>query len=1086
MNKILRILLVLPILIGSSAAIPQVHTDTSTALVDPIQTYDRYSNPRFDHLTVDDGLSQSIVHAILQDSQGYLWFGTENGLNRYDGDKFLIFKSNPADPNSLPDSYITALTEDPSGGIWIGTRFGGLSHYDPSTGEFKNYPHEASDTTSLDSPTVNCLYVDYDNQLLIGTPYGLNIYLPESGTFEHARQSWVRPYNSALNNILSIYRDSGGILWVGTSYGLTSYSFSEGWSNAFFEDLSNNINDENIYNQTPLAWETRGISEDSNNGLWLASNMGISRLDLTTGELTTFRHDNEDPTGLSDQYVYDLLIDTNGTVWIGTKNGLNRYDQNTGSFVHYFRNPQNPYSLSSEVILSIYEDREGILWLGTFGGGVNKLDRNKAKFDLYQSNPDDPSSLSPFPIYGLTEGVDGSIWLATYGGGLDRLDRSTGRVAHYRNIQGDNGSLINDYLWSVFQDHNGNLWVGSEGGLDWLDLDTGLFTHYLPDSKNPVALRGAIIGQIYEDHVGDLWIATSAGLSRFNLDTGLFRTYVPNSFDIASFSSIQPTAIFETQEGDLWIGTNNRGLELYVRKEDEFIHYRHDVRDPTSLAGDCISAILQDSQGSLWVATCGTGLDKMDKESDTFIHYTKQDGLPSNVILGIVEDNDGKLWISTNDGISCFDPSLGTFRNFDISDGLQSNEFDKYAYAKTRDGAIIMGGIDGLNIFQPKQVSDNPYIPPIVLTGISQGGEAINPKGHVNNQANYILGWPNNYFDFEYAAMSFSNPEENQYAYILEPFDKDWIEMGNRRFGRYTNLPGGDYTLKIKGSNNDGVWNDKGLSISVKVIPPFWSSTWFQLSTILIVIGLVFTGYRWRLRNIQSYNRELERQVLERTVEIERLFEKTKELAVIEERNRLARDLHDSVKQKAFAAMAQLGTAQSILSQDPLSARSHLEEAETLVSEVIEELTFLIQEMYPLVLKEKGLMSVLRSYIYEWQDRNSIQVNLEVFNERRIDIQIEQALFRVIQEALSNVARHSNAAKVDLTLHFSKNRIELTIKDNGRGFDKVARMNGVGLQSMQERAHMIYGHLTITTAPGQGTIIRLVVPLRSPILKTTG
>ena len=283
MMNILRILLVLPILIGSSAAIPQVHSGTSFTLADTIQTYDQYSNPRFDHLTVDDGLSQSIVHAILQDGQGYLWFGTENGLNRFDGDKFLIFKSNPADPNSLPDSYITALTVDPSGGIWIGTRFGGLSHYDPSTGEFKNYPHEASDSTSLDSPTVNCLYVDDDNRLWIGTPYGLNILTPDGSTFEHARQSWVRPYNSALNNVLSIYRDSRGILWVGTSYGLASYSFSEGWSNTFFENVSKNINDESVYEQTPLAWETRGISEDSHDGLWLASNMGVTRLDLSSG-----------------------------------------------------------------------------------------------------------------------------------------------------------------------------------------------------------------------------------------------------------------------------------------------------------------------------------------------------------------------------------------------------------------------------------------------------------------------------------------------------------------------------------------------------------------------------------------------------------------------------------------------------------------------------------------------------------------------------------------------------------------------------------------------------------------------------------
>ncbi len=1078
--------MVLPLLLGTAAAIPQVRTRTSSALTDPIQTYDRYSNPRFGHLSVDDGLSQSIVHSILQDNQGYLWFGTENGLNRYDGDKFLVFKSNPADPNSLPDSYITALSADPDGGIWIGTRFGGLSHYDPLNGEFKNYPHEASDATSLDSPTVNCLYVDRDNRLLIGTPYGLNILEPDGSTFEHARQSWVRPYNSALNNILSIYRDSRGTLWVGTSYGLASYGFSEGWSNTYFEDVSNNINAENIYEQTPLAWETRAISEDSHDGLWLASNMGVTRLDLSSGMLTTFRHEDGDPTSLSDQYVYDLLIDTSGIVWVGTKNGLNRYDQKTGSFVQYYRSPQNPYGLSSEVILSLYEDREGILWLGTFGGGINSLDGNKAKFDLYQSNPDDPSSLSPFPIYGVTEGSDGSIWLATYGGGLDQLDRSSGHVTHYRNIQGDDGSLINDHVWSVYQVPDGDLWVGSEGGLDRLNSLDGTFSHYLPNPKGPDTLRGAVTGQIYEDHIGDLWIATSAGLTRFNIDSGKFKTYAPNSYDLSSFSSIQPTAIFETREGDLLIGTNNLGLERYQRKEDQFIHYRHNVRDPTSLAGDCICAILQDSRGSVWISTCGTGLDKMDVESGTFIHYTKQDGLPSNVILGVVEDDNGKLWISTNAGISCYEHSLGTFRNYDINDGLQSNEFNRYSYTRTRDGAIIMGGIGGLNVFLPEQIKDNSYIPPIVLNSISHGGEPIDPKGFTDNRSIYILGWPNNYFDFEYAALSYSNPEENQYAYILEPFDKDWIEMGNRRIGRYTNLPGGEYTLKIKGSNNDGVWNKQGLSISIKVIPPFWSNVWFQATAILIAAGSIFTGYRLRLRNIQSHNRELERQVQERTVEIERLFEKTKELAVIEERNRLARDLHDSVKQKAFAAMAQLATAQTFISKNPSTARSHLEEAETLVSEVIEELTFLIQEMYPLVLKEKGLVSVLHSYIYEWQERNSIQVNLEVFNERRIDIQIEQAIFRVIQEALSNVARHSNAAKVDLTLLYSKNRIEMTIKDNGRGFDKAACMNGVGLQSMQERAHMIYGHLTITSAPGQGTSVRLVVPLKSPTIKTTG
>jgi signal transduction histidine kinase/ligand-binding sensor domain-containing protein len=1078
MNNLYRLFLVVAISLGTWFVIPQAQAGAALAPPDPLQTYDRYTNPRFDHLTVENGLSQSSVRAILQDKQGYLWFGTEDGLNRYDGDKFVVFKSDPTNPNSLPDSHITALALDRSGGIWIGTRLGGLSRYNPESGRFVNYPHEANDSTSLDSPSVNCLFVDNDNRLLVGTPYGLNVFLPESGTFEHIRQSRVKPFSSALNNILSIYRASNGALWLGTSYGLVGYDFSDNWFNTYSE--------QSIYAQTPLAREIRRISEDFQEGLWLAGNTGVTRFDLSTGKLESFRHDETNPTSLSDQYIYDLLVDINGTVWVGSKNGLNRYDQNTKTFSHYFRNPLNPYSLTSDIILSMYEDREGILWLGTFGGGVNKLDRNKAKFDLYQANPDDSYSLNSFPIFGLTEGQDGSIWLATYGGGLERLDRKTGRVIHYRNILEDDNSLIDDYLWSVFEDHNGVLWVGSEGGLDMLDPDTGVFTHYLPDVNNPKSLAGAVIGQIFEDHNNEIWIATSGGLSRFYRTTGLYRTYAPDSEDPDSFSSYQPTAIYETREGDLWIGTYNRGLELYLRNDDIFRHYRHDVRDPGSLSGDSICAILQDSLGSLWIATCNTGLEKMNVESGTFTHYTKEDGLPSNVILGLIEDDRGKLWISTSDGISCFDPSLETFKNYDISDGLQSDEFSRYAYAKTRDGAIVMGGIDGLNIFQPEQIIDNPYIPPIVLTGISQGDEPIRPRGYVNNQVNYVLSWPNNYFDFEYAALSYSNPRDNQYAFMLEPFDKEWIEMGNRRFGRYTNLPGGEYTLRIRGSNNDQVWNEEGLSISVSVIPPIWNNVWFQLAAIFTVIGIIFSGYRWRLRNVQSNNRELERQVQERTVEIERLFEKTKELAVIEERNRLARDLHDSVKQKAFAAMAQLGTAQAVVVKNPEAAKQHLEEAETLVSDVIEELTFLIQEMYPLVLKEKGLISVLQSYIYEWQARNSIQANLEVIDERRIDIQIEQALFRIIQEALSNVARHSGARKVDLSLQFSKTKIDLTIIDNGCGFDKTTHLGGVGLQSMQERTCMINGKLQIMAVPGQGTTINITVPLSNSRKKTEG
>jgi signal transduction histidine kinase len=310
----------------------------------------------------------------------------------------------------------------------------------------------------------------------------------------------------------------------------------------------------------------------------------------------------------------------------------------------------------------------------------------------------------------------------------------------------------------------------------------------------------------------------------------------------------------------------------------------------------------------------------------------------------------------------------------------------------------------------------------------------------------------------------------------LEGFDKTWVELGTRRFGRYTNLPGGDFTLRLRGTNNDGVWNEQGAVVKVVVVPPFWQTWVFRISAALFVGALVIAGYRLRINRVQAHNRELERLVSERTREIEQLFEKTKELAVVEERNRLARDLHDSAKQKAFAALAQLGASRGVMKKDPLTARGHLDEAENLVYEVIQELTFLIQEMYPLALKEKGLVTVLREYIYEWENRTDIQVGLKVAGERELPLQVEQALYRIVQESLANIARHSRAGRVEVNLNYLEADVELTIQDNGAGFDPAQKPTGEGLRSMHERAAMIQGHFQIDSHPGRGTLIQVRVP----------
>jgi signal transduction histidine kinase len=432
--------------------------------------------------------------------------------------------------------------------------------------------------------------------------------------------------------------------------------------------------------------------------------------------------------------------------------------------------------------------------------------------------------------------------------------------------------------------------------------------------------------------------------------------------------------------------------------------------------------------------------------------------------------------LSTNHGISRFDPESETFRNYSVSDGLGSMEFNQFAFAEAPNGAMYFGSINGLNVFFPEEIRDNPYKPPITLTSLTQLGSPLETGQTPESLDEIVLTWPQNSFEFEFTVLGFSNPAQNQYAYKLENFDKDWYELGSKRNGRYTNLPGGTYTLRLKAANSDGVWDEEGKSIRVTVIPPFWQTWWFRIGSALFIIASVAVGYRVRMRQVESHNRELEALVRKRTAEIEELFEQTKELAVMEERNRLARDLHDSAKQKAFAALAQLGTVNGMLRSNPVVWK-HLNEAENLVYEVIQELTFLIQEMYPAALMEKGLPTTVREYLFEWENRNEIHVDLVMRDERLLGLKIEQAIYRVIQESLANVARHSRAGRVAVSLQYFPDSLEVSISDNGCGFDITKKMRGLGLRSIRERIESIGGEVRFESGNGQGTRVFVRVPL---------
>lgn len=1041
---------------------------------------------RFQKISLEEGLSQGIVNVILQDRQGFIWFGTQDGLNRYDGYNFKVYKSNSEDPASLSDNWIESLFEDKDGYIWIGTYQGGLNKYDPLTDTFTHFIFNPNNPASIGSGTIYAILQDRSGTLWVGSEDGLNKFDPATNSFTHYRNNPNAPNSLSNNNIHAIYQSQGGSLWIGTlGGGLERFDPITGKFQHFRAnpDAKSAIN--NDMENTVIIEEKNAISndivrtvlEDANGDVWIGTERGLNRFDSSTGQ---FRHymTTESNSSISNNTVYALLIDRAGTLWVGTEFGLNRFDETSGKFTRYISNPLISDSLSSNTISSLYEDREGVLWVGTMGGGVNKHSPTQDKFTFYRSDPGRPLGIPVEDVISIYADPSGIAWLGTDGGGLARFDPTTGLTIQYKNDPRNPRSLRHSSILAIYRDHAGILWIGTKNGLDQMNELEGEFIHHTDNKDDPnTGIRSNYISAIYESPDETFWIGTKRGLDRYERATGVF-THIVDPAKPQDATAKPVTSIFEDRDGRLWVGTFGAGAFRLDRKNGTFRYYKTDAGDPTSLNRNVVLSIYQDFQGTIWLATAGGGLNKYNEATDSFSALTEHDGLPNNFIYCIIPDELGNLWLPTDFGLSRFNPFTETFQNYTTGDGLQSNEFTPGACSRSVNGDIYVGGIEGINLFTPSQIRANSYIPPMALTSFTQNEKPIPIISSDKSNQEIVLNWSQNPIQFEFTSLSFADPLKNQYAYMLEGFDTKWNKIGNKHEGRYTNLPGGEYKLRLKGSNNDGVWNEIGTTINITVMPPFWQTWWFYLLVGLTVIAGVLGGYRLRVHGIESRQRELEYEVQERTRKIQHLFEQTKELAIIEERNRLARDLHDSAKQKAFAALAQIGTASGIIqnNNDPSSAREHLNEAENLVYDVIQELTFLIQEMYPLALKEKGLATSVREYLYEWENRTGIPISVCIENERRLPLKMEQALYRITQEALANIARHSHANAVEVAMKYGIETIHLSISDDGCGFDPKQKPNGIGLCSIRERAESINGQVIIESAFGKGTCINIIVP----------
>ncbi len=1075
---------------------------------------------QFERLSVEHGLSQSTVTCILQDSRGFMWFGTRDGLNRYDGSGFKVYKHDPQDADSLGHNQVTALAEGPAGMLWIGTDGGGLDRLDLKTETFAHYRHSPADLASLADDQVTSLLADRDGVLWIGTGKGLDRLDRMAGQFIHHRNDPQDPYSLWGGRIESIYQDREGILWVGTNgNGLNRFDPTTGR----FTHFQNDPDDPDSLISNYLV---QAIYEDREGDLWVGTFEGLDRLDRQTGHMVHYQHDPNDPHSLSNNSIASLHQDSSGLLWVGTLGGgLAILDPATGRFVQQQSSPRDFRSLSSNTVLSIYESRMSVLWIGTAGGGVNWVDPLAERFALFQNDPGDPNSLSNNIVPSILQDRQGNLWIGTLGGGLNRLDRQTHTWRQYRNDPTDPDSLSNNNVSAIYEDRDGVLWVGTlGGGLDRFERGTERFIHFPSDAGDPLSLGNPFVYSILEDREGRLWVATDeglhGGLHRLDRDRERFTHFKHDPSDRHSVSSNWVRALYEDGSGGLWISIVGAGLNRFDPATERFDRYEHNPNDLSSLSHAPVTAVHQDQEGMLWLGTDGGGLNKLDPESGTFVQYTTKDGLPSDAICAILEedaaaggepvDRGGYLWISTSSGLSRFDPRTETFRNFDASDGLQGNEFIVRAGFRSGSGEMFFGGMNGLNAFYPSRVRDNPQVPPVVLTSIRQNGEDVPLPTAVEHAEEVQFHWPDNSFEFEFAALSYIQPEKNQYAYMLDGFDRSWNDVGNRPYGRYTNLPGGTYTLRLRGSNNDGVWNEEGASVAVSVVPPFWATWWFRGIAILALLTVAASSYWLRVRSVEARSRELERQVEDRTAALTRtnvaleremaeriqveeaLRQSEREKAIVDERNRLARELHDSVTQSMYGVTLYAEVASQLLSSGQVDqAADHLDELQETAREALAEMRLLIYELRPPILEEEGLVAALQARLETVESRAGLEIEFDVRVKEggpahdldAADLclapEIEGGLYRIAQEALNNIVKHAQAHRVAVSLCQEHGSVRLQIADDGLGFDlaKAQRGRGMGLPGMGERAAAIGAQLEIKSSVGSGTMIRVVCKL---------
>ena len=854
---------------------------------------------RFEQLGVEHGLAQESVLAIAQDTQGFIWLGTQAGLTRFDGYRTVTYRSALSDPHSLADNWVRVLHVDPEGRMWVGTD-GGLDLYDPATRRFTHFAPREPGQRGNGNRHVRAIVDDGVGGLWLASADGLHHFNPATERFTSWHHDPADAGSLADDQVNALARDGAGRLWVGTATGLDMLAPGA----AHFRHYTLEAGGDGRFNAV-LA-----LQVDHAQTLWIGTMGGLEQWRLQGVEPQRRRLGARE--GVNPGVVVTTLYqDVEHQVWAGTQaDGLLRWLPAQNRMTQYRHQSGDSHSVADNQISALFRDRVGTFWVGTWNDGASRVDVGSGGFARIVRQADQPNSIADNKVRAIASDGGARLWLGS-GAGLNLYDPVSGESRVWRHDPRDPGSLGDDQVSALLREKNGDLWIGGRAGVDHLDAATGKirsFSFMRGDAASDT------VRNLYADRDGVLWVASRGGLHRLDPRTGAVRTYRHDPADATSLADNVVRPILEDRAGRLWVGTFN-GLDLLDRKSGRFRHFRRDPADPASLSHDEVHCLFEDARGAIWIGTAA-GLNRMEVAADGTIgwrRYLRKDGIADDAISAILPDNAGNLWLSTNSGLSRLNIETGLVRNYSGVDGTIEGAYFDGSALRGPDGTLYFGGFNGITAFAPAEVRENSVAPAVVITDFQifnksvlagQGGHAGVLATAIEHTGALTLRETDSVFSLEFAALHYAAPQRNRFAYQLQGFDEDWVVTdASKRFATYTNLDAGSYTFRVKAANKDGIWNDSAATLEITILPPWWKTWWLRTAMALLLLGAAYAAYRARVRSLRRQQRQLAQLVGARTAEVEH-----KNLLLRQQKQELEARRREAEAERAAAEQRRLDT----------------------------------------------------------------------------------------------------------------------------------------------------------------------------------